>query len=673
MRARDLLVGIALRLGFAPFTWLFRAFEALAIRCSVRSVRAVPGVVAIYLAGSRARGESLPGLSDIDFKIFVRGPRNRSTPDEIRHRFSRLRRFFPMLGPPDEKGVHFVEGFAADLERQPLLRHLFDPRCYRHRLLWGDPVLERLAPARPEGESLRQALLWRLKDWVEKASVLAEHPVLAPAQRRYLLWKAVADAGFVLLVAGDNERQNEGRTAVLRELATRPDDGVRLTLRKLLAEREIRFQRPLAAPDEVWQLFLRLVGEALAALGYAFDFKAAPPPPRPTVATDIPADVPGWLREALPAGALVADLPWRRIPLSPLDCGFFGRRLLLLTLPEPLSLAGHVRLRTAARAHRETTPVMIRETGWLRSAFCDLLDHWLSPAAGDDLTLALASAEMPPPPLIAQLGAKLVAWQEELEQIIADPSLARMDRPRYLRFLFAAMAGLVLCRSLDRGAFCYPSDPRGVAEVLRRETPLAPSFIALLEEEWQRVEEAGLPFREALFPKTRLLLQTWAGLLRQGESLERLALLNETPDLARATISVVVTTRNRCDKLARCLFSLAHQERYPDELLVVDNGSTDDTVRAVARFQADFPVRLVPEPVVGVAAARNRGLREARGEMVAFIDDDAVAESGWLAAVEEAFLRDERIGIVGGSILNLDTGATDAVSRFFELVERLPA
>jgi len=41
--------------------------------------------------------------------------------------------------------------------------------------------------------------------------------------------------------------------------------------------------------------------------------------------------------------------------------------------------------------------------------------------------------------------------------------------------------------------------------------------------------------------------------------------------------------------------------------------------------------------------------------------------------VEEAFLRDERIGIVGGSILNLDTGATDAVSRFFELVERLPA
>ena len=669
VRARDVLIGVAIRLAFPPFTWLFRALDALAIRCSVRSVRTAPGVVAIYLTGSMARHESIPGLSDIDFKIFVRGPRNRSAPDEIRRRFARLRRFFPMLGPPDEKGVHFIEDSAADLERYPLVRHLFDPRFYQHRLLWGEPVLDRLLPPRPEGDNLRQTLLWKLKDWVEKASVLAEHPLLAPPQRRYLLYKAVADAGLVLLMAGDNERQTEGRAAVLRELAPRLDCCARKTIGKLLAEQAIRFQRALADPGEIWQLFLRLVGEALAVLGFAPGSGSAPPATGRMAEVDVPA----WLREALPSDASVAGLSWRRVPLSPLDCAFFGRRLLLVSLPRPLSLAGQVRLRTAARPHAEETPVMIREPGWLRSAWCELLDHWLSPEVGDDLTAFLAKGGMPPEPLARRLGAKLAAWQAQLDEILASQDLARMERPRYLRFFFAAMACLALRGSLDSGDFCFPSNAHEVADVLRRETPLAPSFIVLLEDEWRRVEEEGLPFREALFHKTRLLLQSWAGLSRRGEPLDRLAQLNDIPDLARMTVSVVVVTRNRCRQLTRCLDSLTRQERHPDELLVVDNGSSDDTAGTVGRLRAPFPVRLVPEPVVGVAVARNRGLREARGEVVAFIDDDAVAEPGWLAAMEEAFLGDERIGIVGGSILNLDTGATDPVSRFFELAERLPA
>ncbi|HEX7547637.1 MAG TPA: nucleotidyltransferase domain-containing protein, partial [Candidatus Methylomirabilis sp.] len=395
MRARNILVGIAIRLAFPPFTWLFHALYALAIRCSVRSVRTAPGVVAIYLTGSMARHESIPGLSDIDFKIFVRGPRNRSAPDEIRRRFARLRRFIPMLGPPDEKGIHFIEGFAADLERYPLVRHLFDPRVYRHRLLWGEPVLDRLLPPQPEGDELRQTLLWKLKDWVEKASVLAEHPWLAPPQRRYLLYKGVADAGLVMLMAGDPERQTEGRTAVLRELAARLDDCARETIEKLLAERAIRFQRAWADPGEVWQLFLHLVGEALAVLGFAPGLGSVPPAADRGAATEVPA----WLREVLPSGAAVAALAWRRVPLSPLDCACFGRRLLLVTLPRPLCLAGQLRLRTAARPHAEETPVMIREPGWLRSAWCELLDHWLSPEVGDDLTSLLAKGGMPPEPL----------------------------------------------------------------------------------------------------------------------------------------------------------------------------------------------------------------------------------------------------------------------------------
>ena len=459
MKARDILVGLAIRLAFPPFTWLFRAFYALAIRCSVRSVRAAPGVAAIYLTGSMARHESIPGLSDIDFKIFVRGPRNRAASDEIRRRFARLRRCFPVLGPPDEKGIHFIEGFAADLDRYPLLRHLFDPRVYCHRLLWGESLLERLVPPRPEGNDLRQTLLWKLKDWIEKASLLAEHPLLAPPQRRYLLYKSVADAGLVLLMADDNQRRNQGRTTVLQELATRYDGGVRETVAKLLAERAIAFRSALAETGEVWQLFLRLVGEALAALGFA--------PARGSASFSAgriaAADLPAWLREALPSDAAVAEFPWRRVPLSPLDCAFFGRRLVLVTLPQSLSLAGQLRLRAAARPHAEETPVMIQESGWLRSAWCELLDHWLSPEGSDDMTALLAAGEMPPGPLAQRLQARLAAWQDQLDEILASQDLARMDRPRYLRFLFAAMACLVLRRSLDDGSFAFPSDAYGVA------------------------------------------------------------------------------------------------------------------------------------------------------------------------------------------------------------------
>jgi glycosyltransferase involved in cell wall biosynthesis len=116
-------------------------------------------------------------------------------------------------------------------------------------------------------------------------------------------------------------------------------------------------------------------------------------------------------------------------------------------------------------------------------------------------------------------------------------------------------------------------------------------------------------------------------------------------------ISVVVPTRNRADRLDACLAALARQTVASDEfeILVVDNGSTDDTVTRIARWAERRPgLRRVEEPEPGVSRARNAGIAAAEGELLAFVDDDAVAEPGWLATLLRAYDRWPRVGAACG-------------------------
>lgn len=99
-------------------------------------------------------------------------------------------------------------------------------------------------------------------------------------------------------------------------------------------------------------------------------------------------------------------------------------------------------------------------------------------------------------------------------------------------------------------------------------------------------------------------------------------------------ITVVVCTRDRPRELESCLAALAAQ-RYPSyEVLVVDNASRDDTTRELARR---FRARCVREDRPGLDWARNRGLAEASSPVVAYTDDDARPDAGWLAALAAGF------------------------------------
>lgn len=103
-------------------------------------------------------------------------------------------------------------------------------------------------------------------------------------------------------------------------------------------------------------------------------------------------------------------------------------------------------------------------------------------------------------------------------------------------------------------------------------------------------------------------------------------------------VTVVVCTHNRAAYLPACLDSLLRQDlpRERFEILVVDNASTDGTAAVCLSYQ-DRGVRRIYDSVPGLSHARNVGWRAARGDLVAYLDDDAIACESWLSAVVAAF------------------------------------
>jgi len=126
-----------------------------------------------------------------------------------------------------------------------------------------------------------------------------------------------------------------------------------------------------------------------------------------------------------------------------------------------------------------------------------------------------------------------------------------------------------------------------------------------------------------------------------------------TAEGAALRCSVLIVTRNRCELLDRTLSSLRRQRRAPDEVVVVDNASTDTTAETVVRHTSSWPiVRRVEEEWLGIACARNRTLLESseRSDVVAFIDDDCVADSEWLYQLLLPLRYDEEVVSAGGYV-----------------------
>jgi len=114
-------------------------------------------------------------------------------------------------------------------------------------------------------------------------------------------------------------------------------------------------------------------------------------------------------------------------------------------------------------------------------------------------------------------------------------------------------------------------------------------------------------------------------------------------------ITVVIPTYNRAKLLKECLTSLCKQEYKNFEVIVVDDGSKDQTKEIVDSFKKNLDIKYIFQENKGPACARNLGIKKASGDIVAFIDDDCIASRQWLKAINEAF--DGQIGGVEGKII----------------------
>jgi len=134
-----------------------------------------------------------------------------------------------------------------------------------------------------------------------------------------------------------------------------------------------------------------------------------------------------------------------------------------------------------------------------------------------------------------------------------------------------------------------------------------------------------------------------------------------TPDSAAqmTDFSIVICTRNRAQELAAALRSLTRlqvPEGLSGEVVVVDNGSTDRTAEVIAEARdfLPFPLVAATEPERGTGAGRNLGLGLARGEIIAWTDDDCRPARSWLREILAAFEADQQLDLLGGRIELLD-------------------
>ena len=141
------------------------------------------------------------------------------------------------------------------------------------------------------------------------------------------------------------------------------------------------------------------------------------------------------------------------------------------------------------------------------------------------------------------------------------------------------------------------------------------------------------------------------------------------PPIEPFSLSVVICTRDRASQLERCLQQFKGTETFRKswELIVVDNNSSDDTKAVIQKFAASAPfqVKYLFEGRQGLSHARNRGIAETSGSIIAFTDDDCLVERQWASTIVREFSIDRSLAVLGGRVLPDDPNGQAVGTRTY--------
>lgn len=133
------------------------------------------------------------------------------------------------------------------------------------------------------------------------------------------------------------------------------------------------------------------------------------------------------------------------------------------------------------------------------------------------------------------------------------------------------------------------------------------------------------------------------------------------------TVSVYIPCYNGERTIGACIASLLAQQRKPDEIILVDDGSTDRSVERARRYPGVKVVQFAKNK--GLATARNAGVKFSKGDLIASIDSDCAADPRWLRILVEEMERDPELGGVAGAVEETERGTIADRWRTFHMAQ----
>ena len=113
-------------------------------------------------------------------------------------------------------------------------------------------------------------------------------------------------------------------------------------------------------------------------------------------------------------------------------------------------------------------------------------------------------------------------------------------------------------------------------------------------------------------------------------------------------ISLIATVLNEGDSIRQLLDSIQRQTRPPDEIVMVDGGSSDNTIAIIREYEGRLPLRLLIDAGCNISQGRNRAIRAAAGDIIAATDAGVRLNDDWLETITQPLLHDARLNVVGG-------------------------